>query len=212
MSKPFFIFDIDSPSKFTSYVRYFHSNKILVGGTDPKVYLLNENGECLETFQIGMPTGLAVLDDGTVLYTNVSSKGVMRIKSDGTTEEFTRIEGEGKPCGICSTQCNDVVVCLQEIDQTWGKIVWFDPFGNLFQEFTHVYLTCPTCVCENINYDICTTDITGKLIVINQDLDIHFVYDGNISTGSMVRFTLRDVCCDQPEDNKFIYFISKATL
>lgn len=96
MSKPFFIFDIDSPSKFTSYVRYFHSNKILVGGTDPKVYTLNENGECLETFQIGMPTGLAVLDDGTVLYTNVSSKGVMRIKSDGTTEEFTRIEGKDK--------------------------------------------------------------------------------------------------------------------
>lgn len=116
MSKPSFIFDIDSPSKFTSYVRYFHSNKILVGGTDPKVYILTENGECFETFQIGMPTGLAVLDDGTVLYTNVSSKGVMRIKSDGTTEEFTRIEGEGKPCGICSTQCNDVIVCLQEID------------------------------------------------------------------------------------------------
>lgn len=72
MSKPFFIFDIDSPSKFTSYVRYFHSNKILVGETDPKVYTLNENGECLETFQIG----LAVLDDGTVLYTNVNEDQV----------------------------------------------------------------------------------------------------------------------------------------
>lgn len=76
MSKPFFIFDIDSPSKFISYVRYFHSNKILVGETDPKVYILNENGECLETFQIGMPTGLAVLDDGTVLYTNVNEDQV----------------------------------------------------------------------------------------------------------------------------------------
>lgn len=140
MSKPFFIFDIDSPSKFTSYVKFFHSNKILVGGTYPKVYILNENGECLETFQIGMPTGLAVLDDGTVLYTNVSSKGVMRIKSDGTTEQFTRIEGEGKPCGICSTQSNDVIVCLQEIDQIGGKIVWFDPFGNLFQLSSHMFI------------------------------------------------------------------------
>lgn len=50
----------------------------------------------LGDFSNRMPTALAVLDDGTVLYTNVSSKGVMRIKSDDTTEEFTRIEGKDK--------------------------------------------------------------------------------------------------------------------
>lgn len=67
MSKPKFLFEIDSRSKYTLYVRYFHSNKILVGGTDPKVYLLNEKGECLGTFQIEVtPAGLAVLDDGTI--------------------------------------------------------------------------------------------------------------------------------------------------
>lgn len=59
-----------------------------------------------------MLIGLVVLDDGIVLYINVSSKGVMRIKFDGIIEEFMRIEGEGKLCGICSIWCNDVVVCL----------------------------------------------------------------------------------------------------
>lgn len=41
-----------------------------------------------------MLIGLVVLDDGIVLYINVSSKGVMRIKFDGIIEEFMRIEGK----------------------------------------------------------------------------------------------------------------------
>lgn len=49
-----------------------------------------------------MLIGLVVLDDGIVLYINVSSKGVMRIKFDGIIEEFMRIEGKGKLCGISS--------------------------------------------------------------------------------------------------------------
>lgn len=49
-----------------------------------------------------MLIGLVVLDDGIVLYINVSSNGVMRMKFDGIIEEFMRIEGKGKLCGICS--------------------------------------------------------------------------------------------------------------
>lgn len=50
MLKLFFIFDIDLLLKFLLYVRYFYLNKIFVGGIDLKVYILNENGECLEIF------------------------------------------------------------------------------------------------------------------------------------------------------------------
>lgn len=50
MLKLFFIFDIDLLLKFILYVRYFYLNKIFVGGIYLKVYILNENGECLEIF------------------------------------------------------------------------------------------------------------------------------------------------------------------
>lgn len=50
MLELFYIFDIDLLLKFILNVRYFYLNKIFVGGIDLKVYILNENGECLEIF------------------------------------------------------------------------------------------------------------------------------------------------------------------
>lgn len=199
LSKPVLLFDIDSRSKYTLYVRYFHSNKILQSGTDLELYVLNEKGECLETIEtvsgINMPTGLAVLEDGTILYTDFRCKRVRRIKSDRKIEEFATTEG--KPNGICGTRNGEVIVCLQDCHNTGAKVVWFDQLGNLLREYTHVYLSGPTSVCENINSDICITDENMRnIMVIDKDLDIRFVYDGNISKGDVVKFTPRDICCD----------------
>lgn len=199
LSKPKPLFEIDSQSKYTLYVRYFHSNKILQSGTGLELYVLNEKGECLETIQtvsgIDMPAGLTVLDDGTILYTDYRCKRVRRIKSDRKIEEFATTEG--KPNGICGTRSGEIIVCLQDCHNVQAKVVWFDHFGNLLREYTHVYLSGPTSVYENINNDICITDENMRnIMVIDKDLDIRFVYDGNISTGDVSKFTPRDICCD----------------
>lgn len=199
LSKPAQLFEIDSQSKYTLYVRYFHSNKIIQSGTGLELYVLNEKGECLETIQtvsgINMPTGLAVLEDGTILYTDFRCKRVRRIKSDRKIEEFATTEG--KPNGICGTRSGEIIVCLQDCHNVQAKVVWFDHFGNLLREFTHVYFSGPTAVCENINNDVCITDEGMRtIVVIDKDLDIRFVYDGNISTADVKKFIPRDICCD----------------
>lgn len=75
--------------------------------------------------------------------------------------------------------------------------MWFDYFGNLLWEYIYVYLSGFILVYENINYDICIIDENMRnIMVIDKDLDICFVYDGNILMGDVFKFILCDICCD----------------
>ncbi|XP_078318960.1 uncharacterized protein LOC144620862 [Crassostrea virginica] len=199
LPKPILQFAIDSLSKYTLYVRYFHSNMILQSGTGPEVHVMNENGKCLETIKItsgiDMPTGLAIAEDGTILYTDFSHKRVRRIKADRTIEIFIRTEG--KPNGICCTRSGDVIVCLQDCPQAEGKVSWFNNAGDKLHDFTDTYLKGPTSVYENINCDVCISEESmRKVIVVDKDFIVRFMYDGNVSSGDVTKFTPRDICCD----------------
>ncbi|XP_062605707.1 uncharacterized protein LOC134267529 [Saccostrea cucullata] len=197
MFKPKLLFDIDSRSKYTLYVRYYHSNRILQSGTGPELYIFNEEGECLDNVQTksghGMPTGLAVMCDGTILYTDYNYKLIRAIKSDKSIEVLCHTEG--KPNGICCTRSDDIIVCLQDCPQ--GKVVRRDRTGNIEREFEHEFLKDPTAVCENINNDICITEESMRnVIVTDVDFDLRFMYDGNLKLGTFKKFTPRDICCD----------------
>ncbi|XP_061175546.1 uncharacterized protein LOC133184470 [Saccostrea echinata] len=197
MSKANLLFDIDSRSKYTLYVRFYHSNRILQSGTGPELYIFNEEGECVDTVQTksghGMPTGLAVMNDGTILYTEYSYKLIRKIKSDKSVENLRQTEG--KPNGICCTRSDDIIVCLQDCPQ--GKVVRLDRTGNMKREFEHEFLKDPTAVCENINNDICITEESMRnVIVTDVDFDTRFMYDGNLKLGEFKKFTPRDICCD----------------
>lgn len=199
MSKPILLLTINSRSKYTLYVKYYHSNMILQSGTGPELYILNEEGGCLDTIQtttgLDMPAGLAVMDDGTILYSDYCHKRVRIMKSDKSEETLCRVEG--KPNGICCTRSSDVIVCLQDCFESKGKVVRYDHNGNLKQEFMHQYLKSPTAVCENINYDICITEESmRKVIVIDKEMDIRFMYDGNVKSSEFMKFTPRDICSD----------------
>lgn len=68
-------------------------------------------------------------------------------------------------------------------------MVWFDYFGNLLWEYIYIYLSGFILVYENINYDICIIDENMRnIMVIDKDLDICFVYDGNILMGNVFKF------------------------
>jgi hypothetical protein len=199
MPKPNLSLSISSRSKYTLSVKYYHSKMILQSGTGPELYILNEEGKCMDTIQtttgLDMPSGLAVMDDGTILYSDYSHKRIRIVKSDKSQQ--TLFNAEGKPNGICCTRSGDIIVCLQDCSEFKGKVVRYDHSGILKQEFVHQYLKSPTAVCENINYDICITEESmRKVIVVDKEMDVRFMYDGNAKSSELGKFTPRDICSD----------------
>ena len=64
-------------------------------------------------------------------------------------------------------------------------------------DFTDTYLEGPTSVYENINGDVCISEeSTRKVIVVDKDFTVRFMYDGNVGSGDVTKFTPRDICCD----------------
>ncbi|XP_065923877.1 tripartite motif-containing protein 2 [Magallana gigas] len=132
-----------------------------------------------------------VTQDRDLMYTDERNKVIYRIKQDNTTTEFIKT-GDWTPISIHSSHINgDILVGMM------AKVTRYNRTGEEIQNIQRdkdgqSLYDCPNYITENINGDICTSDINKYAVVVVNKLGQHrFSY-----TGQGSGFLPKGICTD----------------
>ncbi|XP_065921365.1 E3 ubiquitin-protein ligase TRIM71 isoform X1 [Magallana gigas] len=154
-------------------------------------------GNMLQKIQtIGKYEGYhTVTQDGDLIYTDRKNKVINRIKQDKTVTEFIRTE-DWVPISIHSSHINgDILVGM--VKDKEAKVTRYNKTGKEIQNIQRdnkeqELYKYPHYITENINGDICTSDINKPaVVVVNKSGQHRFSYTGQ---GSL--FVPYGICTD----------------
>ncbi|XP_022296229.2 uncharacterized protein LOC111106014 [Crassostrea virginica] len=133
--------------------------------------------------------------DGDLIYTDQNKKVIYRITQDRKITEFIKT-GDWKPISIHSSRINgDILVGMYKDEET--KVTRYNKAGKEIQHIQRdnqgkELYKYPHYITENINGDICTSDINNeKVVVVNKSGQHRFSY-----TGQGSRFCPYGICTD----------------
>lgn len=172
-------------------VTCLNDDEIWTCGNRPTLSLYNLRGELkrsIETTSGNTPRDVAVTKSGDLVYSDFVDKTVTIVKNaQKPIRNVIRLDG-WKPCNLCSTSSDDLLVSVESDDQKQTKIVRFSgasskPYINIqFDDngrplFSHGGYD--KAINENRNLDICMADFgAGELVVVDQNGKLRFRYTG----------------------------------
>ncbi|XP_022289060.2 uncharacterized protein LOC111101072 isoform X2 [Crassostrea virginica] len=168
-------------------VTCLHEEEIWTSGDTADIECFNTQGDLQKTIKTksgDSPNDIAVYSDGALLYSDLKTKTVYKVKN-GQTEEIFRLQG-WTPTNLCVTSSGDLLVTMYNDDYTQSKVVrysgstekqtiQFDDDGQpLYSGNRNTkYIT------ENRNLDICMADSEAcAVVVVNQAGKLRFRYTG----------------------------------
>nr|XP_022286647.1 uncharacterized protein LOC111099601 [Crassostrea virginica]XP_022286649.1 uncharacterized protein LOC111099601 [Crassostrea virginica] len=166
-------------------VTCLHEKEIWTSGQTADIQCFNTQGDLQKTTKTksgDWPNDIAVYSDGALLYSDLKTKTVYKVKND-QTEEIIKLQG-WTPTNLCATSSGDLLVTMYSDDKTQSKVVrysgstvkqtiQFDDDGQpLYSGNSNTkYIT------ENRNLDICMADSeAGAVVVVNQAGKLRFRY------------------------------------
>ncbi|XP_062614525.1 E3 ubiquitin-protein ligase TRIM71-like [Saccostrea cucullata] len=153
-----------------------------ISGNGPGIQLIDRSETELDNISTdGQPSGLAVMKDGSLIYSEYINKVIYRVSLNKQTTKL--INTEYNPTGLCCTRSCDILVCMGLLYT--ARVVKYSSSGRMIQEFRTdqngegIFIN-PRFVCENVNDDICVSDSNNKLVVLNKSGNLRFKYDGKV--------------------------------
>ncbi|XP_078309852.1 uncharacterized protein LOC144618123 [Crassostrea virginica] len=149
-----------------------------------------------------MPYDIAVDKDGALLYSELKTRTVYKVKND-QTEVIITLQG-WKPAKLCVTSSDDLMVTMNIDNGTQFKVVrysgstvkqtvQFDEEGQPLYSGNNAI----KYVSENRNLDICVADCgAGAVVVVNQAGKLRFRYTGHPSPTKNQPFKTRGITTD----------------
>ncbi|XP_062572073.1 uncharacterized protein LOC134234033 [Saccostrea cucullata] len=171
-----------------------------VSGQGPGIQLIDRSGTELDKISTDWePAGLAVMKDGSLIYSDYDNKIIYKVSLKKQKKIF--INTDYGPTGLCCTKSGDILVCMHEI---LFSVVKYNSSGRKIQEFEtdqngRRLFHGPWSVCENINDDICLSDfsIFNRVVVLTKSGNFRFTYDGNVLKQKLKdRFNPRSLATD----------------
>ncbi|XP_062572075.1 E3 ubiquitin-protein ligase TRIM71-like [Saccostrea cucullata] len=158
-----------------------------ISGDGLGIQLKDKSGTELDNISTdGQPFGLAVMQDGSLIYSDYDNKVIYRVSPNKQTT--TLINTEDSPSGLCCTRLGDILVCMCLFNT--AKVVKYSSSGRKIQEFEtdqnrRRLFFYPTFVCDNINEDICVSDwsMNKNVVVLTKSGNLRFKYDGKVQAG-----------------------------
>ncbi|XP_061167713.1 uncharacterized protein LOC133176621 [Saccostrea echinata] len=135
-----------------------------------------------------------VTQDGDLIFTDKDKKVINRITQDNNITEFIKT-GDWIPLSIHSSHINgDLLVGMWTGIE--GKVTRYNKTGKELQNIQRdnkgqELYELPHYITENINGDICTSDISNGVVVVNKSGQHRFSY-----TGQELRFYPYGICTD----------------
>nr|XP_022299155.1 E3 ubiquitin-protein ligase TRIM71-like isoform X2 [Crassostrea virginica]XP_022299156.1 E3 ubiquitin-protein ligase TRIM71-like isoform X2 [Crassostrea virginica] len=156
----------------------------------------------IQTKSREIPWDISVDTTGALLYCDVETRSVYKVKND-QTEEIITLQG-WKPINLCVTSSGDLLVAMYSDDETQSKVVrysgstvkqtiQFDDKGQpLYSGNGYI-----KDISENRNLDICVADCkAGAVVVVNQAGKFQFKYTGHPSPTKTKPFVPRGITTD----------------
>ncbi|XP_056015558.1 E3 ubiquitin-protein ligase TRIM36-like [Ostrea edulis] len=189
---------IDTGYEYLASVSCLSEDQVWTCGDNEIMKLLNLQSKLLtskETKSGGMPTDIAVLRDGGLVYTDDKNTTINLINNEQIQTVITLQKGwvpfrqRWKPVNVCSTASNDLLVTMISDDEKQSKVVRYS--GSTEKQSIQfddqgrpLYSSGPFTkyLSENRNLDICVADRSASVVVVvNQSGKLRFTYTGHPS-------------------------------
>ncbi|XP_062603060.1 E3 ubiquitin-protein ligase TRIM71-like [Saccostrea cucullata] len=190
-----------------------------ISGGGCGILLIDRSGTELDNISTdGQPSGLAVMKDGSLIYSDYDNKWIYKVSLN--KEKTKLINTEYGPRGLCCTRSGDILVCMGVLYT--ARVVKYSSSGRMIQEFRtdqngeRLFIN-PWGVCENVNEDICVSDFNSKVVVLTKSGNLRFKYDGKVLKQTLKKeFAPRGVATDSlghiliaDKDNNVVHLISQ---
>lgn len=176
----------------------------LLSSRSETIKLIDSNGKELKSVKASaQPMRLAVSHDQKSVFFTVPSENLV-MKMDAKSGKITRLfsTGDFEPIGIGSCRSGDLLVCLYNSKDIFGKVVKYSQSGQPVMEIERdgskrsIY-TKPHYVIENKNGGICVSDYSKReVILVAANGEFQFSYDGNKARKVVENFTPEGIATD----------------
>ncbi|XP_061192383.1 uncharacterized protein LOC133200606 [Saccostrea echinata] len=195
------------------HVSLDQSDRLWISDDDGNLVQIDLQGNVIQKIKTsGEDEGYhTVTQDGDLIFTDRDKKVISRITQDNNITEFIKT-GDWEPLSIHSSHINkDLLVGMT--DYTEGKVTRYNKTGKELQNIQRdnkgqrLY-RLPLYITENINGDICTSDFSNGVVVVNKSGQHRFSY-----TGQESEFRPYGICtdvlghilvCDQYSDTVYL--------
>ncbi|XP_048748908.2 E3 ubiquitin-protein ligase Midline-1-like [Ostrea edulis] len=164
-------------------------------GANKTMKLLNLQSKLLTSIQTksgNAPRDVAVTRDGDLVYTDTVDKTINLVKNKQIHTVITLQKGwipfrqVWKPCYVCCTACNDLLVTMVSDDDKQSKVVRYSGSTETqsiqFDDEGRPLYSSVGYISENRNLDICVADNKARaVVVVNQSGKLRFRYTGHPS-------------------------------
>ncbi|XP_078341984.1 uncharacterized protein LOC111106829 [Crassostrea virginica] len=171
-------------------VKCLNDEQIWTSGETADIKCFNIKGVLQKTIKTksgNCPTDIAIDRDGVLLYSDLKTKTVYKVKND-QTEKIITLHG-WTPFNLCVTSSDDLLLTMFSDDETQSKVmryagstvkqtIQFDDKGQpLYSGNSSIKY-----ISENRNLDICIADCGAcAVVVVNQAGKLRFRYTGHPS-------------------------------
>ncbi|XP_022298082.2 uncharacterized protein LOC111107263 [Crassostrea virginica] len=196
---------IKTGPEYLRSVTCLNEEEIWTSGETCNIKCFNVQGvlqKTIKTISGKPPYDIALDRNGTMIYSEGTTRTVYKVKND-QTEEIIRLQG-WNPTQLCATSSGDLLVTMYIDDQTQSKVVrysgstvkqtiQFDEEGQpLYSGNSKIKY-----ISENRNLDICVADSgAGAIVVVDQVGKLRFRYTGPFSSTRKKLFSPRGITTD----------------